>query len=172
MSYKSNGIKQQQSQQWKTASIMETPSVKFAGEEAKDRLYEPKHKKKLFRVLTVVAYVFFVSLAAIMLSLYYIFLWNGEQRVAGKIVTRQQLTGSVKCENVLAEIQRQIRLMDSQQQRLILSTTTPPPQTTSTAAPESTTWLDEDFSNLEDLRRNSGFFHKLVNDYVYGDAVD
>lgn len=52
-------------------------NVKLAGEEAKDRLYEPKHKKKLVRVLTVVAYLFLVSLAAIMLSLYYVFLWNG-----------------------------------------------------------------------------------------------
>lgn len=52
-------------------------NVKLAGEEAKDRLYEPKHKKKLVRVLTVIAYLFLVSLAAIMLSLYYVFLWNG-----------------------------------------------------------------------------------------------
>ncbi|XP_054258123.1 putative transmembrane protein INAFM2 isoform X1 [Macrosteles quadrilineatus] len=52
-------------------------SIKFAGEEAKDRLYEPKHKKKVVRVLTVIAYVFSVSLAAIMLSLYYIFIWQG-----------------------------------------------------------------------------------------------
>lgn len=59
----------------KTASL--DTSIKLAGEEAKDRLYEPKHKKKLVRVLTVVAYVFFVSLAAIMLSLYYVFLWKG-----------------------------------------------------------------------------------------------
>jgi hypothetical protein len=50
--------------------------VKFAGEESKDRMYEPKHTKKLVRVLTVVAYVFSVSLAAIMLSFYYVFLWN------------------------------------------------------------------------------------------------
>lgn len=62
-------------QQWvKTPSL--DSSVKFAGEEAKDRLYEPKHKKKAVRVLTVIAYVFFVSLAAIMLSLYYVFLWD------------------------------------------------------------------------------------------------
>lgn len=52
-------------------------SIKFAGEEAKDRMYEPKHKKKVVRVLTVVAYVFSVSLAAIMLSMYYIFIWQG-----------------------------------------------------------------------------------------------
>lgn len=64
---------------WVKASSLDS-SVKFAGEEAKDRLYEPKHNKKAVRVLTVVAYVFFVSLAAIMLSLYYVFLWNGNQK--------------------------------------------------------------------------------------------
>lgn len=50
--------------------------VKFAGDENKDKFYEPKHNQKLFRVLTVIAYVFFVSLAAIILSLYYTYIWN------------------------------------------------------------------------------------------------
>ncbi|KAK7794764.1 hypothetical protein R5R35_009351 [Gryllus longicercus] len=61
--------------------------VKFAGEESKDKMYEPKHTKKLVRVLTVVAYVFSVSLAAIMLSVYYVFLWQPRDhglRVAAK----------------------------------------------------------------------------------------
>lgn len=62
-------------------------NVKFAGEEAKDRLYEPKHQKKLVRVLTVVAYIFFVSLAAIMLSLYYVFIWNGHQKENTRLKT-------------------------------------------------------------------------------------
>jgi hypothetical protein len=42
----------------------------------KDKVYEPKKKRKAIRVLTVVAYVLSVSLAAIMLSLYYVFLWD------------------------------------------------------------------------------------------------
>lgn len=50
--------------------------IRFAGEERKDKLYEPKHKQKLVRILTVVAYVIFVSMAAILLSLYYSFLWD------------------------------------------------------------------------------------------------
>ena len=50
--------------------------IRFAGDERKDKLYEPKHKQKLVRVLTVVAYVIFVSMAAILLSLYYTFLWD------------------------------------------------------------------------------------------------
>lgn len=107
MSYKSttNGLKVTV-EQWKNASIMDT-SVKLAGEEAKDRLYEPKHKKKLVRVLTVVAYMFFVSLAAIMLSLYYVFLWNGDQKLTVKYVTSsppkmQRYVGN--CDSILAGI--------------------------------------------------------------------
>lgn len=50
--------------------------IRFAGDERKDKLYEPKHKQKLVRVLTVIAYVIFVSMAAILLSLYYTFVWN------------------------------------------------------------------------------------------------
>ncbi|KAF6216871.1 hypothetical protein GE061_001221 [Apolygus lucorum] len=50
--------------------------VKLAGEEAKDKMYEPKQNKKLIRVLTVIVYVFSVSLAAIILSLYYMVFWQ------------------------------------------------------------------------------------------------
>jgi hypothetical protein len=42
----------------------------------KDKLYEPRKTRKVIRVLTVMAYVLSVSLAAIMLSLYYVFLWD------------------------------------------------------------------------------------------------
>lgn len=88
--------------QWaKSNSFVVETSVKLAGEEAKDRLYEPKHKKKLIRVLTVIAYVFFVSLAAIMLSLYYVFLWNGDQKVLPKYSMQRQ-TAVIKCDNVIA----------------------------------------------------------------------
>lgn len=42
-----------------------------------DALYEQrKRDKKSVRVLTVIVYVFCVSLAAIMLSLYYVFFWE------------------------------------------------------------------------------------------------
>ncbi|BES90727.1 Hypothetical protein NTJ_03535 [Nesidiocoris tenuis] len=39
-------------------------------------MYEPKQNKKLIRVLTVMVYVFSVSLAAIILSLYYMVFWQ------------------------------------------------------------------------------------------------
>lgn len=41
-----------------------------------DALYERKRDNKSVRVLTVIVYVFCVSLAAIMLSLYYVFFWE------------------------------------------------------------------------------------------------
>jgi len=58
------------------ASVPLAAEVRLAGVENKEKMYEPKHNRKLVRVLTVVAYVFSVSLAAIMLSLYYVFLWK------------------------------------------------------------------------------------------------
>lgn len=41
-------------------------------------LSQPKQKPKLIRVLTVLAYILSVSMAAILLSIYYIFIWTGE----------------------------------------------------------------------------------------------
>lgn len=37
---------------------------------------EPKKTPKLIRVLTVIGYILAVSMAAIMLSLYYVLMWN------------------------------------------------------------------------------------------------
>lgn len=44
--------------------------------EEKDQMYEPKPNKKAIRILTVAAYILCVSLAAIVLSLYYVFFWD------------------------------------------------------------------------------------------------
>lgn len=59
-----------------------------------DALYERKRDKKSVRVLTVIIYVFCVSLAAIMLSLYYVFFWEPKdaqyaQRKVSNTVTPQ-----------------------------------------------------------------------------------
>lgn len=43
---------------------------------AKAKIYETKRHKKIVRLMTVMAYVLSVSLAAIVLSLYYVFLWD------------------------------------------------------------------------------------------------
>lgn len=55
-------------------------NVKLAGEEAVGKMYESKQNRKLIRVLTVIIYVFSVSLAAIILSLYYMFFWQPQPR--------------------------------------------------------------------------------------------
>lgn len=39
-------------------------------------LYERKHNQKALKVLTVAAYILFVSMAAIILSFYYVFIWD------------------------------------------------------------------------------------------------
>lgn len=69
--------------------------VKLAGDESKDKLYEPKHKQKLIRVLTVIAYLISVSFAAIILSLYYAFIWDPKDH---RHYTVKQ-TASLKSEN-------------------------------------------------------------------------
>jgi len=46
------------------------------GELEVDKLYEPKQNKKIVRIFTVILYMFSVSLGAILLSLYYVFLWK------------------------------------------------------------------------------------------------
>lgn len=72
-------------------------SVKFAGDEAKDKMYEPKDKKKAMRVLTVIAYVFSVSLAAIMLSMYYLFLWQPQKSTVAHVSNTPPECGSGMC---------------------------------------------------------------------------
>lgn len=58
-------------------SYIAEEKIKLAGEDSKDRLYEDRgQNQKAIRILTVAAYVLCVSLVAIMLSLYYIFLWD------------------------------------------------------------------------------------------------
>lgn len=39
-------------------------------------LYERKHNQKALKVITVAAYILFVSMAAITLSFYYVFIWD------------------------------------------------------------------------------------------------
>ncbi|CAM1323268.1 Uncharacterised protein at_DN1120 [Pycnogonum litorale] len=53
--------------------------TKSPGESSGGKLsmfYESRRKKKIVRLMTVTAYVFSVSLAALLLSLYYVFLWD------------------------------------------------------------------------------------------------
>lgn len=51
----------------------------ISGDVNKESIYEPKTKPKIIRVLTVLAYILSVSMAAILLSVYYVFVWDGNQ---------------------------------------------------------------------------------------------
>jgi hypothetical protein len=59
---------------------------------ANGKLYGPKKIRKIVRVLTVIAYVLSVSLAAIILSLYYLFLWDPKISTMAKGGTPMALT--------------------------------------------------------------------------------
>lgn len=47
-------------------------------------MLKPKEKPKVIRVLTVIAYVLSVSMAAILLSIYYIFMWEGHPHIGAQ----------------------------------------------------------------------------------------
>lgn len=72
--------------------------VRFAVDRSKDKLYEPKQNKKAVRVLTVIAYIISVSLAAIILSLYYTFIWDPKDSIAPRTNKPASLI-SVLCSN-------------------------------------------------------------------------
>ncbi|KAJ8973528.1 hypothetical protein NQ317_014253 [Molorchus minor] len=55
-----------------------------SGSNSKDAMFEPKPKPKMIRVLTVIAYVLSVSMAAILLSIYYIFIWEGQPQIGSR----------------------------------------------------------------------------------------
>ena len=60
--------------------IRSANEVKLAGEVSNDKLYEPKDKQKAIRVLTVIAYIISVSMVAIILSMYYMYIWVPSDR--------------------------------------------------------------------------------------------
>lgn len=50
--------------------------IKLAKDDSVEKLYETRKNQRTVRVLTVCAYVLTVSMAAIILSAYYVFLWD------------------------------------------------------------------------------------------------
>lgn len=62
------------------AGAVDTVQTGMPFDTAKAKIYETKRHKKIVRLMTVMAYVLSVSLAAIVLSLYYVFLWDPNMR--------------------------------------------------------------------------------------------
>lgn len=59
-----------------SATSAETQPVIMPGDDDKSRTRDNNRNVKAIRLLTVIAYVFSVSIAAAMLSLYYVFIWD------------------------------------------------------------------------------------------------
>ena len=55
--------------------------IHYPGVQNPSRIYDSKRNKKIVRIMTVMAYMFAVSLAAIVLSIYYAFLWNPNMQI-------------------------------------------------------------------------------------------
>jgi len=67
-----------------------------------DKLYEPKQNKKIVRIFTVILYMFSVSLGAILLSLYYVFLWKNPHTQAINMRTDNISTNTMILEPTLS----------------------------------------------------------------------
>lgn len=61
--------------------------IRFLGEQNKTKIYKSKKYRKIIRLMTVMGYVFSVSLAAIVLSLYYVFLWDPDMKTPNQTAT-------------------------------------------------------------------------------------
>ncbi|ALC48888.1 inaF-D [Drosophila busckii] len=80
--------------------------VKLPPTETISRCYQPQQSnRKVIRILTVAVYVLCVSLAAIMLSLYYIFIWDP--------TIRPFVTKASQCDKIVIPEKIAIRLLNS-----------------------------------------------------------
>ncbi|XP_034473229.1 uncharacterized protein LOC117780705 [Drosophila innubila] len=80
--------------------------VKLPPTETISRCYQPQQSnRKVIRILTVAVYVLCVSLAAIMLSLYYIFIWDP--------TIRPFVTKANQCDKIVIPEKIAIRLLNS-----------------------------------------------------------
>ncbi|CRL07027.1 CLUMA_CG019988, isoform A [Clunio marinus] len=70
--------------------------IKLAKDDSIEKLYESKKNQRTVRVLTVCAYVLTVSMAAIILSLYYVFLWVPTDESA-----KDTQNLNIKCEKII-----------------------------------------------------------------------
>ncbi|XP_023293818.2 COPII coat assembly protein SEC16 isoform X1 [Lucilia cuprina] len=104
--------------------------VKLPPTETISRCYQPQGNRKVIRILTVAVYVLCVSLAAIMLSLYYIFIWDPTIRpfvtknnncdkivIPEKIAIRLINSSEVTAEQFYKHILEQYRILNQLQQQ-------------------------------------------------------
>lgn len=71
--------------------------IKLAKDDSVEKLYESKKNQRTVRVLTVCAYMLTVSLAAIVLSAYYVFLWDPSDASAKNSQHPNAKCGQLKC---------------------------------------------------------------------------
>lgn len=70
--------------------------IKLAKDNSVEKLYESKKNQRTVRVLTVFAYILTVSMAAIILSAYYVFLWRPKDSPK-----TQQNIRTIQCDKIV-----------------------------------------------------------------------
>lgn len=73
------------------SSLEGAPSASESEMCTNEGIFKPKKKPKIIRVLTVFAYVLSVSMAAILLSVYYIFVWKADASPSNRYNEVQQV---------------------------------------------------------------------------------
>lgn len=136
----------------KSASIQSgsRSEIHYPGVQNPSRIYHKKNKKKIFRIMTVMGYMFAVSLSAIVLSLYYTFLWKPDMQLQNNTNSVGELSSSkVLMLNKTSQFARNAIIDNIMQSNKIVLTTK------STFLPVNTSNND----NIGDVNHSSTSFH-------------
>lgn len=97
-----------------------------------EKLYETKPNKKIVRIFTVILYMFSVSLGAILLSLYYIFIWKNPLN-SGTFYQQSQQVDAVNstcpptnCPHALVDKTQHVDLSSTEPLQLVTEKNLPP----------------------------------------------
>lgn len=96
-----------------------------------EKLYETKPNKKIVRIFTVILYMFSVSLGAILLSLYYIFIWknplnSGTFYEQSMPVVMNTTCPPTTCPHALLETTQHVDLPSTEPLQLVTEKNVPP----------------------------------------------
>ncbi|XP_057651516.1 uncharacterized protein LOC130891041 isoform X1 [Diorhabda carinulata] len=163
---------------------------------SKDAFFDPKPKPKMIRVLTVLAYVLSVSMAAIFLSIYYIFMWHGEPHLgAHKNIPNSYIGSQNESLKVIEDVENGVNNTFSfdfnQEEEKTMIVTHPssnegmqqqitaleldeslsiPTRSENNSTTSTIRWQDDYNDSLESPKKSSMLIQKLWNEEKYEDT--
>ncbi|XP_044264870.1 uncharacterized protein LOC123011488 isoform X2 [Tribolium madens] len=133
-------------------------------------LFEPKSQPKIIRVLTVLAYILSVSMAAIILSIYYIFMWNEQKTYAlhNEFVPSGVASSFMEEANNTTPGSTYTELPQIEMQQQITNVATNEVFSTASTTDENTTSPDFGLSfDSDEFEKTSTFMKKIMYKYPY-----